>query len=91
MFCHFPTVASQSDPYMINPSIEALIFYFDMRKKLIAEFVNFMGNRQQNFIGWHLECVYIHSKFEFVKFSLSVFHKIYKFCNQFFSHVKVEN
>ena len=42
-------------------------------------------------MSWNLECVYTHFKVEFVEFSLSVSHKIHKFCNQFVSCVKVEN
>ena len=37
---------------------KALIFYFDMRKKLISDFVNFMRNRQIKFHEFKLRvCV----------------------------------
>jgi hypothetical protein len=37
-----------------------------------------------NFMNSNLECVQTHSKFQPMKFSLSIFHKIYKIWNQFF-------
>ena len=49
---------TQSDPYMINPSIESYNFLLWHEKKLIVEIVNFIGNRKIKFHEFKLRvCV----------------------------------
>ena len=44
-FCRFPTVASRSDPYMINPSIESSNFLLWHEKKIDFRFWKFCGKQ----------------------------------------------
>ena len=77
---------------MINPSIESSDFLFWHEKIWSRIFENFVGNRQSTFHEFKFSvCVYTHPKFQNMKFSLSVFDKIFKNPTQNFFNAKIEN
>ena len=57
---------------------KALTFYFDMKNFFNLIFENFWKTDKVNFTDSNLMCVYTHSKFQNMKVSLSVSHKIFK-------------
>ena len=84
-FCFLtPKVKSGTD--MINPSIESSDFLFCHKKIFELDFWRFCWKQ-----GSNLVCVYTHLKFQNMKFSLSVSHKIFKNPTQKFSNAKKEN
>ena len=61
-------------------------------KKLVAEFVNFMGIRQTEFHEWKFRmCLHTHFKFELVKCTSSLSHKIFTNPTQNVFYDKIEN
>ena len=64
---------------MINPSIESSDFLFWHKKKFQVGFLKILWETDKvNFTSSNLVCVYTHPKFQNMKFSLSVFDKIFK-------------
>ena len=90
-FCRFLTPRVKSGTDMINPSIESSDFLFWHEKIKSRIFENFVGNRQSNISRVQIWCVYRHPKFQNMKFSLSVFDKIFKNQIRKFFHAKIEN
>ena len=70
---------------------KALIFYFGMKNFFNLIFENLWKTDKVNFTSSNLMCVYTHSKFQNMKFSLSVSHKTFKNWTQNFFHAKIEN
>ena len=76
----------------LTHQLKALIFNFGMKNffnQLIFE--NLWKADKVNFTSLNLMCVYTHSKFQNMKFSLSVSHKTFKNWIQNFFHAKIEN
>ena len=82
-----------SDPDMINSSIESFDFLFWHEINFWLRFLKILWKTDKvNFTSSNLMCVYTHSKFQNIKFSWSVSHKIFKNRTQnVFSHAKIEN
>ena len=57
---------------------KALIFQFGTKNFFNLIFENFWKTDKVNFTSSNLMCVYTHSKYQNMKFSLSVFHKTFK-------------
>ena len=57
---------------------KALIFYFGMKKFWVGFLKILWETDKLNFIFWNLRCVYTLTKFELVKCTLSISHKIFK-------------
>ena len=70
---------------------KALIFYFGMKNFFNLIFENLWKTDKLNFTSSNLMCVYTHSKFQNMKFSLSVFHKTFKNQIKKVFHAKIEN
>ena len=74
---------------MINQSIESCDFLFWHVTNLESEFLKILWETDKlNFMSSNLVCVYTHPKFQNMKFSLSVFDKIFKYPTQ---KKKIEN
>ena len=78
---------------MISPSIESSDFLFWHEKKILSWiFENFVGNRQSTFHEFKFSvCLHTHPKFQNMKFSLSIFDKIFKNPTQNVFYDKIEN
>ena len=70
---------------------KALIFYFGMKNFLSLIFENLWETDKVNFTSSNWMCVYTHSKFKNMKFSLSVSHNFFKIRTQKFFYAKIEN
>ena len=93
-FCRFLTPKVKSGTDMISPSIESCHFLFWHKKILNWIFENFVENRQSTFHKLKFSvCLHTqtHPKFQNMKFSLSVFDKIFKNPIQNFFNDKIEN
>ena len=79
LFCRFLTSKLWNHPDMINPSIKSYDFLFWHEKTFFnLIFENLWKTDKVNFTSSNLMCVYTHSKFQNMKFSLSVSHQIFK-------------
>ena len=90
-FCRFLTPKVKNGTDMINPSIKSSDFLFWHEKIWSRVFENFVGNRQSTCHEFKISVCYTHSKFYNMKFSLSVFDKIFKNPTQNFFYAKIEN
>ena len=64
---------------MINPSIESSGFLFWHKQNFGVVFLKILWETDKvHFTSSNLMCVYTHPKFQNMKFSLSVFEKIFK-------------
>ena len=76
---------------MINPSIETSHFLF-WHEKFRVGFLKILWKTDKvHFTSSNLMCVYTHPKFQNMKFSLSVFDKIFKNPTLNFFYAKIEN
>ena len=90
-FCRFLTPKVKSGTDMINPSIESSDFLFWHGKFGIGFLKISWKTDKVHFTSSNLMCVYTHPKFQNMKFSLSVFDKIFKNPTQNFLYAKIEN
>ena len=85
LFCRFLTSKLWSDLDMINPSIESSDFLFwHVKNFLSLIFENLCETDKVISTSSNLMCIYTHSKFQNMEFSLSVSHKIFKIWVTFF-------
>ena len=85
-FCRFltPKVKSGTDSHQSK----TLIFYFGIKKFGVGFLKILWETDKVHFTSSNLVCVYTHPKFQNMKFSLSVFDKIFKNPTQNFFYVK---
>ena len=70
---------------------KALIFYFGIKIVGVGFLKILWETDKLNFTSSNLVCICTHPKFQNIKFSLSVFDKIFKNPAQNFFHAKIEN
>ena len=70
---------------------KALIFYFGMKKFGVGFLKILWETDKVHFTSSNLVCVYTHPEFQNMKFSLSVFDKIFKNPTQNVFYAKIEN